>query len=108
MLMQTSKSLCDLCVLSPMLHLHDQKFWKWEYCKILQFKITVFYLNVLKCNLFYEENFSALLIQSSDSRDPSEIILIGLIQCWRNIYINVEAAYYQYFVETIFFSEFLN
>ncbi len=39
---------------------------------------TLFYLNVLKCNLFLwcEAEYSASLLQSSVSHDTSEIILI--------------------------------
>ncbi len=55
---------------------------KTDICEILlQFKITVFCCKIyLKCNLFLwcAAEFSASLLQSSVSHDPSEIILI----CW--------------------------
>jgi len=59
-----------------------------QFCKILQFtvnKITVFCSNIFQ-NIIYscyaKAEFSELLLQSSVSHDPSEIILIC---CSRNI-----------------------
>ncbi len=62
------------------LHLLDQKDSKQQYCEIyLEFKITFLYFNTLKCHLFlWSKLNSTSLLQSSVSRDPSEIIL----ECW--------------------------
>ncbi len=76
-----------------------------------KFKTTIFYVNIF-WNVIYscdgKSDFLALLLQSSVSHDPSEIILI----CWfatqktfLNI-INIEKQLYcckVFFVETVIF-----
>ncbi len=81
---------------------------------LLQFKLTVFYINVFKkCNLFLwcKAEFSASLLQSSVSHDPSEIILkfwfaaqeaLLIIKTEKN---NNNAA--KYFLDFFFFSVFV-
>jgi len=58
-------------------------FFFYYYCEILlQLKITGSYFNIFK-NVLYscygKTEFSASLLQSSESHDPSEIILIWFI-----------------------------
>jgi len=60
------------------LHLFDQNDSKNSNCEILlHFNITVLYFNVLNVIYSCDGDFSAYLLQSSVSHDPSEIILIG-------------------------------
>ncbi len=71
--------------------------------------ILFFYIYILKCNLllWYKAEFSASLLQSSVSHDPSEIILIcWLAQKWFIIIVNVEnscaASYFCGNLDTFF------
>ncbi len=68
---------------SPRLHLlYLKKKKKQSSCEILlHFKVTVFYVNIFNILIYScdgKAEFLALLLQSSVSHDPSEIILI----CW--------------------------
>ncbi len=79
---------------SPSLHLFDDRYLMKNTVKKKQHEIFTFYViynfeYILKCNLLSKAKFSASLLQSSVSHDPSEITLI----CW---FAAQETGYYIY------------
>ncbi len=60
---------------SPRLHLFDQKYSKTVILWNINTILFLFNLNIFS-NVIYKAVFSASLLQSSVSHDPSEIVLI--------------------------------